>query len=237
MRNSSPIDDPALDAAVARVHRADLVEAAAEAKAAFHLRMRARGIQDLAVLRAFELVPRHLFVPHRYLDLAARDLALPIGCGQTLNEPWFVARMVAALAVERTHRVLEIGAGTGYATAVLAHLAADVIALERYQSLATAARARLADLGVANAAIVWGDGLAVPAHVDPFDRIIVHGMLEGAPDRLADRLVAGGLMVCARPCEAGQHVVRIEKRPDGAAQIELFPSRLQPIVPGLAMTL
>ena len=89
--------DPALAALVARAHDADVAEDAAEAKAAFHLRMRARGIQDIRVLRAFELVPRHTFVPHRYLDLAARDLALPIGCGQTLPEPWLAARMIEAL--------------------------------------------------------------------------------------------------------------------------------------------
>ena len=115
MRRSSPPDAP------------DPAEEAAEAKAAFHLRMRARGVQDLAVLRAFELVPRQTFVPHRYLDLASRDLALPIGCGQTLDEPWLVARMIEALSVERGHRVLEIGAGTGSTAAILAQLAAEVI--------------------------------------------------------------------------------------------------------------
>ena len=237
MRNSSPIDDAALDAAVARADDADLAEAAAEAKAAFHLRMRARGIQDLAVLRAFELVPRHLFVPHRHLDLAARDLALPIDCGQTLNAPWLVARMIAALAVERTHRVLEIGAGTGFATAVLAHLASDVIALERFQSLATAAQARLADLGIANAAIVWGDGLAVPATVEPFDRIIVHGLLAAVPDQLVARLAQGGALICALICDGGQHIVRVDKGAEGTTCSVLFPSSLQAIVPGLAATL
>ena len=242
MRNPSPIDDLAPEAAVARVHPADATKEAAEAnaaeaKAAFHLRMRARGIQDLAVLRAFELVPRRSFVPHRYLDLAARDLALPIGCGQTLNEPWFVARMVAALSVERTHRVLEIGAGTGYATAVLAHLAAEVTAFERYQSLAIEARTRLADLGVGNAAIVWGDGLAAPAHVEPIDRIIVHGVLEEVPDALVDRLAEGGIMICAQSCDGGQHVVRLEKHRGGAQRTKLFPSSLQPMVAGLAMAL
>ena len=222
---------------MACVQEVDLVEAAAEAKAAFHLRMRAGGIHDLAVLRAFELVPRHLFVPDRYFHLAGRDLALPIGCGQTLNEPCFVARMIAALGIERSHRVLEIGAGTGYATAILAHLASNVVALERYQSLAIAAQARLAELGVTNAAVVWRDGLAVPQQVDLFDRIIVHGVLDRQGERLTDRLAEGGAMVCARPCADGQRVVRIEKGADGISRSELFPSRLQAIVPGLAKTL
>ena len=237
MRNSSPIDDPTLDADVARVREADPAGAAAEAKAAFYLRMRARGIEDLAMLRAFELVPRHLFVPHRYRDLAARDLALPIGCGQTLNEPWFVARMIAALRVERAHRVLEIGAGTGYATAILAHLASNVVALERYQSLAIAAQARLAELGVTNAAVDWGDGLAAPKQVDLFDRIIVHGVLDQQGERLTDRLAEDGIMICARPCAGGQRVVRIDKSSKAEPRSELFSSRLQAIVPGLAKTL
>ena len=160
-----------LAALAARVHDADVADDAAEAKAAFHLRMRARGIQDISVLRAFEIVPRQAFVPRRYLDLAQRDLALPIDCGQTLPEPWLVARLIEAAKVERKHRVLEIGAGTGYATAILSHLAADVISLERYQSLAIAAQARLDAQGIENAAVVWGRwpgaaGLARPGRPD-----------------------------------------------------------------------
>ena len=237
MRKPSPAD-PALAALAARVHDADVADDAAEAKAAFHLRMRARGIQDIRVLRAFEVVPRQAFVPRRYLDLAQRDLALPIDCGQTLPEPWLVARMIEAARVERTHRVLEIGAGTGYATAILSHLAADVIALERYQSLAIAAQARLDAQGIDNAAVVWGDGLALPASLDPVDRIVVHGVLNNVPESLTDRLAEGGLLVCARPSAAGQVVARLGKGADGAfAETLLGPCSLQPIQPGLAATL
>lgn len=210
----------------------------AEAKAAFHLRLRARGIQDIRVLRALELVPRQAFVPHRYRDLAQRDLALPIDCGQTLDEPWLVARMVAAAAVEPTHRVLEIGAGTGYATAILAHLAADVIALERYQSLALAAQARLAALGLDNAAIVWGDGLALPASLEAFDRIVAHGVLDPLPETITGHLAQGGILVCARPTPAGPAVARIVAGTDGTlAETALGPCALTPLLPGLAATL
>ncbi len=238
MRRSSAPDDPALAAIVARAHDADLLEAAAEAKAAFYLRMRAHGIQDLRVLRAFELVPRQDFVPHRYLDLAARGLALPIACGQTLPEPWLAARIVEALAVQPTHRVLEIGAGTGYASAILSHLAADVIALERYQSLAIAAQARLAALDVVNAVVVWGDGLALPASVEAFDRIVAHGVLEVLPESLIDHLAVGGVLVRARAVPTGQAIVRVVKGEDGSlTETIVCPCRLQPIVPGLAATL
>ena len=241
MRNSSTPDDTdaGLDAAVAQARRDDALAIRAEAKAAFHLRMRARGIQDLGVLRAFELVPREFFVPHRYLDLATRDLPLPIDCGQTLLEPWLVARMIEALDVERGHRLLEIGAGTGYATAILASLAQDVIGIERYQSLAIAAQARLTDLAIVNAVIVWGDGLAIPPDVAVFDRIIVHGLL-GDTAPLLERLALGGLLVCARPIGEGgtQHIVRIEKTgEETVVETTVCPCRLQPIVAGLAAAL
>ena len=134
------------------------------------------------MLRAFELVPRQAFVPRRYLDLAQRDLALPIDCGQTLPEPWLVARMIEAAKVERTHRVLEIGAGPHATAAILSHLAADVIALERYQSLAIAAQARLDAQGIENAA-VWGDGLALPASLDPSTGSSYTWLLESGPRR------------------------------------------------------
>lgn len=168
----------------------------AEAKAAFHLRLRARGVRDLAVLRAFEIVPRARFVPERYAALAARDLPLPIPCGQTTHEPWRLARAVEALGVEPGHRVLEIGSGSGYVTAVLAQLAGEVLGLERWADLAMAAQGRLAGLGAANATVVWADGLAVQQEVGRFDRILVHAAL---PDRVdltgllahAGRLVAG----------------------------------------------
>lgn len=218
MRNSSP-DAPE-----------GFRERGPEAKAAFHLRLRARGIRDLGVLRAMELTPRQSFVPHHYLDLAMRDLALPIGCGQTLNEPWLVARMIEALSVTRTHRVLEIGSGSGYATAILAHLAGDVIGLERYQSLAVLAQARLVDLGLVNAAVVWGDGLDIPAQVEAFDRIIVHGVLAELPERLLDRLEPDGILVAARPRGDGQGIVRWKQD----AETMICPCRFQPIVPGLA---
>ena len=211
---------------------------AAEAKAAFHLRLRARGLHDIRVLRALEVVPRQTFVPRRYLDLAQRDLALPIDCGQTLNEPWLVARMIEALKVERGHRVLEIGAGTGYATAILSHLAAEVISLERYQSLAIAAQARLAALEIDNAVVVWGDGLALPATLEPVDRIITHGILEPLPKTLTGRLAAGGILVCARPAGAGQAIARVTKAADGTlVETTLGACNLQPIMPGLAATL
>jgi protein-L-isoaspartate(D-aspartate) O-methyltransferase len=227
------LHDPQLDAEL----RAYLAEVEAEAKAAFHLRLRNRGVRDLNVLRAFERVSRPTFVPHRYLDLAERDLALPIDCGQTLDEPWLAARMVEALGVEPQHHVLEIGAGTGYVTAILAQLAADVVALERFQTLATAAQSRLAGLGVETAAVVWADGLDMKPEAGPFDRILVHGVLTALPDGLMASLADGGILVCARPHGAAQTIMRIRKAAEGVEERPICPCRLQPLQPGLAATL
>ncbi len=164
--------------------------AMAQAKAAFLLVMRARGIQDVNVLRALETVPREIFVPHRYQDLARRHLALPLRCGQTLPEPFLAARMIEALELAAHHRVLEIGAGSGYATALIARIAREVVSIERFQSLAIEAAARLARLGFDRASVVWGDGLAVPPEAGPFDRIIVQGALLEAPANLVALLGA-----------------------------------------------
>ena len=181
LKSSPPADAPAEEA---------------EAKAAFHLRLRARGVRDLAVLRAFEIVSRARFVPERYATFAARDLPLPLPCGQTTHEPWLLAGAVEALGVEPSHRVLEIGSGSGYVTVILAQLAGEVLGLERWSELATAAQERLAELGVKNATVVWGDGLAVPQDVGRFDRILVHAALPDGVDLTgllahAGRLVAG----------------------------------------------
>src|SRR5580658_998009 len=102
-----------------------------EERAQFMLRMRARGVGDLRLLRALERVPRAMFMPQRYADICSRDIALPIGCGQTAPPPSIVAAMIAALDLEPDARVLEVGAGSGYAAALLAQLAGEVIALER----------------------------------------------------------------------------------------------------------
>src|ERR1700753_237019 len=125
------------------VANAAALEKEAADRAQFTLRMRSRGLNDLRVLRALERTPRSFFVPQRYADIAARDIALPIGGGQTAPPPSTVAAMIEALRIAPGHRVLEIGAGSGYAAALLGQVAAEVVSLERCQSLAVEAAARL----------------------------------------------------------------------------------------------
>ncbi len=211
------------------------------ATVASHLRMRALGVQDWRVLRAFELVPRAPFVAPRHESLAARDVALPIGCGQTTAEPGLIARMIEALGVERGHRVLEIGAGSGYATAILAQLAGTILGLERFRGLAVAAQGRLDAWGVGNAAVVWADGfattgLSAAAERGAFDRIIVHGVLDAVPGWLTARLTEGAVLVCARRTTRGQDVVRLSG-PGLCDEHPVCACRLQPMRQGLAGTL
>ena len=214
----------------------DQSAALAQAKAAFLLTMRARGIQDVNVLRALETVPREIFVPHRYQDLARRHLALPLRCGQTLPEPWLAARMIEALSVSSRHRVLEIGTGSGYATALIARIAREVVSFERVQSLAVEAAARLARLGVDGARVISGDGLAIEPDAGPFDRIIVQGALNEPPDSLINLLGGDGVMVMARPDRGDlrrQHIVRIIRAgPSGLDIAPICTCRLQPILKG-----
>ncbi len=113
----------------------------AEERAQFTLAMRAKGIENLDLLRALERVPRALFMPQRFADISGRDIALPIGCGQTSQPPSIVAAMIAALDVQPTDTVCEIGTGTGYCTALLAQFAKEVVSLERFQTLAVEAAA------------------------------------------------------------------------------------------------
>ena len=150
-----------------------------------------------------------------------------------MPEPWLLARMIEALQVAPQHHVLEIGSGSGYGTAILATIASDVIGIERYQTLARAAQARLAALEIVNAAIVWGDGLALPPRAGPFERIMAHGILE-APHRLLDRLAPGGRLVCALMAEAGPQaaVITHDRSPQW-----LGPCALAPVMPGRAAAL
>jgi protein-L-isoaspartate(D-aspartate) O-methyltransferase len=157
--------------------------------------LRRRGIHDERALAAMAVVPRELFVPEPERRRAYNDSALPIGHGQTISQPWIVAAIAQALALTGGERVLDVGSGSGYSTAVLARLAREVIGIERVAELAERSRLLLAELGVANAEIVAGDGSEGLPDRGPFDAIAVHATAPGAPRALLEQLSLGGRLV------------------------------------------
>jgi protein-L-isoaspartate(D-aspartate) O-methyltransferase len=215
--------------------------AESEERAQFTLAMRARGIQDLSLLRALERAPRALFMPPRFADLSARDLALPIGCGQTSPPPSIVAAMIAALNVKAEHRVCEIGTGTGYCAALLAQLANTVVTLERFQTLALEASARIKTFGLANVAVHWADGFEHHAKGDRFDRVLVHGLIEPPGEAFRRLIRPGGVLVAVvdGPERAEQHIVRLTDATSAVGDaLDMGPARaMRPLERGLAHAL
>lgn len=181
-----------------------------EERAALALQLRRAGVRSVAVMRAFECVPRERFAPHRFHDLANRDIALPIGCGQTMPAAADLGRRLEILGIEPGQRVLEIGSGSGYAAAILARIAKEVVSIERYQSLATEAATRLEQFGADNARVVCADGLAAPASLGEFDRIVLHVAVGEEPRALYERLAPGGTIVFGRrQARAGRGATRL----------------------------
>lgn len=157
--------------------------------------LRRRGIADSEVLDAIGRVPREWFVPERESTRAYADAALPIECGQTISQPYIVARMLELLQVRREHRVLEIGTGSGYQTAILAKLARSVCTIEWHLKLALSAHERLDRLGVTNVELRCGDGSLGWAQRGPFDRIVVSAGGPQMPGALCSQLADGGRLV------------------------------------------
>jgi len=174
--------------------------------------LEARGIQDPRVLEAMRKVPRHLFVGDHVVSQAYSDRALPIGRGQTISQPWVVARMTELLNVEATASVLELGTGSGYQTAILAHLARRVYSLERIQSLAREAIRRIHDLGLDNVKIQGFDGTVGWSDVAPFDRVLVTAGAPRVPRPLLDQLASGGRLVIPEGDRQTQRLVVYERR-------------------------
>lgn len=157
--------------------------------------LQAKGIRDLAVLRAISQVPRHLFVPPSVRHRAYEDSALPIGGGQTISQPWVQARYLEVLQLTGRERVLEIGTGSGYQTALLAILADTVFSIERLQSLASEARAALEAAGLRNVTVLVGDGTLGWRPFAPYDAILVSAASPQVPAPLLEQLAPGGRLV------------------------------------------
>jgi protein-L-isoaspartate(D-aspartate) O-methyltransferase len=157
--------------------------------------MAARGVRNQRVLDAMRTVPRHRFVSDAWLEDAYDDRPLPIGEGQTISQPYMVAVMTEALSPAPTDRVLEIGTGSGYQTAVLAALAGRVVSVERHAALAERARTILGELGIENVEVVVGDGTEGRPQDAPFDGILVTAGAPATPETLKAQLADGGRLV------------------------------------------
>ena len=207
-------------------------------KMMFQLNLRRRGISDQAVLRAMEEIPRELFVVAGDRAAAWRDSALGIACGQTISQPFVVAYMTEQLQLQKHHRVLEIGTGSGYQAAILSRLGGQVVTIERYRTLAESARARLERLGCDNVEVILGDGFDIPAGAGNFDRIIVTAAMEQIPDALTQRLEPEGVLIApVGPHQGVQTLVRLAMTDAGLDRRELVDVRFVPALPGIAREL
>ena len=200
-------------------------------------RLREAGIRDERVLRAMGSVPRHLFVEEALASRAYEDTALPIGFGQTISQPYVVARMIEALVNGKTpENVLEVGTGCGYQAAVLAQVFREVYSIERIKGLLERARRNLLGLKLTNLRLAHGDGYAGLDAAAPFQAIVVAAAAREVPEALLRQLAAGGRMVL--PLHSGnggaQRLVLIERSGRGFAESELDPVRFVPMEAGKA---
>ena len=200
--------------------------------------LRRRGIRDQRVLEAMATVPRELFVPERYRRRAYADSALPIGHDQTISQPWIVAAICEALALEGSERVLEVGTGSGYSAAVLAMLADEVITVERVEELAIAARRLLAEIGISKVEVVVGDGSAGLPDRAPYEAVAVHATAPSPPSTLIEQLAPGGRLVIPIATDAADMLTvfrRLEKEVDpktggGLERMVIGPCRFVPLI-------
>ncbi|MBI1368661.1 MAG: protein-L-isoaspartate(D-aspartate) O-methyltransferase [Planctomycetes bacterium] len=192
--------------------------------------LRARGIVNARVLDAMRTVPRHVFLDPSLHRRAYDDAALPTTDDQTISQPYMVAVMTQTLGVDPTHRVLEIGTGSGYQTMILARLAAEVFTIERYASLAHGARDRLDSFGVTNVHIHLGDGTLGWPDLAPFDRILVTAGAPKPPPALIDQLADPGRMVIPLGDRTYQTLVTLEKRRGKVHQTDGLGCHFVPLV-------
>jgi protein-L-isoaspartate(D-aspartate) O-methyltransferase len=205
-------------------------EPAEARRAMVERQLRGRDIADENVLRAMGRVPRELFVPEQERPRAYADAALPIGHGQTISQPYMVARIAEALSLRPGEVVLDVGTGSGYQAAVLAELGADVVTIERIPELAEQARENLAAAGYDPVDVRVGDGtLGVPDRA-PFDAIAVAAAAPGFPQTLYDQLRPRGRLVVPVGGQRAQRLELIVRSPEGPAVVHSVPCRFVPLV-------
>ena len=192
--------------------------------------IRSRGIKDLAVLRAFEMTPRHHFVPTGLWHKAYEDAPLPIGSGQTISQPSIHAKYLELLRLNGNERVLEIGTGSGYQTVLLAHLAAQVFSIERIPNLLEQARTNIQRVGVRNVSLLLGDGtVGWRAHA-PYDAILVSAASPKVPQPLVEQLADGGRLVIPLGGLEEQDLVMFSRKGTDLIRESILPVRFVPLL-------
>ena len=192
--------------------------------------LQANGIRDLSVLRAFDDVPRHLFVPTGVRHRAYDDSALPIGSGQTISQPSIHALYLDVLRLTGRERVLEIGTGSGFQTALLARLAAQVFTIERVVALMDRAKEVLRSLHVNNVSFLVGDGTIGWREYGPYDAILVGAGSPTVPQPLIDQLAVGGRLLCPVGDRVTQEVVLVTREISGVKTTSVTGARFVPLV-------
>jgi len=210
-----------------RPDEAELARARAEMVAE---QLAKRGISDPRVLEAMSVLPRHRFVPSRTASQAYRDGPLPIGQGQTISQPFMVAMMTQLLELKGTERVLEVGTGSGYQTAVLARLAREVVTVERLEDLTLQACETLGSLGFRNVNYLIADGSLGAAHKAPFDRILVTAGAPAVGEALTAQLAEGGMMVVPVGSRSEQTLLRARKVNGALVQESVLACVFVPLV-------
>ncbi|ADV12620.1 protein-L-isoaspartate(D-aspartate) O-methyltransferase [Mesorhizobium sp. M7A.F.Ca.CA.001.09.2.1] len=206
-----------------------------EGFAAFLLRLRGRGTVPKALIAAFEATPRRGFLAAQFHQIAWSDRMLPIECGEAIEGADMQAAVIAALTIEQGNRVLEIGTGSGYTSAVMSRLAARVITTDRYKTLAEQARQRFEALGIGNVIVRHADGSGGLPNEGPFDRIVAWAAFDSLPRFLLDQLSSGGIVIAPIGPEEGEQVLaKLTKVGSRFEREDIGLVRLQPILRGVA---
>jgi len=189
-----------------------------------------KGIRDLAVLRAIRMVPRHLFVPESVRHQAYDDVALPIGSGQTISQPYVQARYLELIGLTGQEKVLEIGTGSGYQTALLSLVASMVFSVERFAGLAQSARVALAAAGIRNVTVLVGDGTLGWRPFAPYDAILVSAASPVVPAPLVEQLAPRGRMVIPLGDRSSQVLTLVERQGESVRTSTIADVRFVPLV-------
>ena len=205
-----------------------------EKKVRLTMLLRSQAILSSTILSAIETIPREKFIDHSLRHHAYENASLPIACGQTISQPYIVAKMTEALELKSRHVVLEIGTGSGYQASILSLLVRRVYTMERYRPLFVEARNRLAALKLTNITMRLGDGFIGWPEAAPFDRIIITCQVQVIPEALVKQLKSDGILIAPVGNPGKEFLTKLTKKGDAIRTEKLISVRFVPMIPGIA---